>query len=204
MDINHNPVHENWVPALPAFDPNSTPTPPGPHTPLTPLTPAPSPPSPPSPITSPKGSNGPGSITKPEKGKRRPSKISGIVKPLRCQFPGDANSAPCGKEFDRKCDLKKHAKRHVKPFPCRFQGCKNTRGFSSEKDRERHENCLHKKECLMCTECPHETPRKDNMKDHVIRKHGGKEFVEEIMLRIMAGPRTSPRPDGGDEEEEEE
>lgn len=55
----------------------------------------------------------------------------------------------------------------------------------------------------MCTECSHETPRKDNMKDHVIRKHG-KEFVEEIMLRIMTGPRTSPKPGGDDEEEEEE
>lgn len=52
----------------------------------------------------------------------------------------------------------------------------------------------------MCTECRHETPRKDNMKDHVIRKHG-RHVVDEIMLRIMAAPRISPKPDGEEEEE---
>ncbi|KAH8153387.1 uncharacterized protein LAJ45_02199 [Morchella importuna] len=134
---------ENWVPPSPLNPDNSTPASPGLQTPPTPLTPGPSPPSP---AISSNNRNGRGSISKPAKRRRRPSNPSGVVKPLRCDFPGDTDSSPCNKEFDRKCDLKKHAKRHVKPFPCRFEGCKNIRGFSSEKDRERHENCLHKKD----------------------------------------------------------
>ncbi|KAI1822052.1 hypothetical protein F4861DRAFT_423210 [Xylaria intraflava] len=47
----------------------------------------------------------------------------------------------CPKTFTRKCELKKHAKRHEKPYACTMSGC--DKKFGSKNDRKRHETTQH-------------------------------------------------------------
>ncbi|KAI4867329.1 hypothetical protein F4820DRAFT_457023 [Hypoxylon rubiginosum] len=47
----------------------------------------------------------------------------------------------CQKGFGRRCELKKHEKRHQKPYGCTFPGC--SRHFGSKNDWKRHENSQH-------------------------------------------------------------
>ncbi|KAI9829229.1 MAG: hypothetical protein M1819_006409 [Sarea resinae] len=55
----------------------------------------------------------------------------------KCAYPGCQSPA----EFKRGCDLRKHFKRHSKTMFCRHPGCPQATkgGFSSKKDRGRHE-----------------------------------------------------------------
>ncbi|KAA8902479.1 hypothetical protein FN846DRAFT_87136 [Sphaerosporella brunnea] len=94
--------------------------------------------------------------------------------PFPCDFP------TCNKSFPRLCDLRKHRKRHEKPFPCSLESCEAF--FSTEKDRDRHEKSKHRREeHLVCPVCGHRTARRDNLKDHVRRRHGGEGEAERIM-----------------------
>ena len=54
-----------------------------------------------------------------------------------CAFPACTSRAT----FTRGCDLRKHYKRHTKSLFCRHEGCPQAKdgGFSSKKDRARHE-----------------------------------------------------------------
>lgn len=54
-----------------------------------------------------------------------------------CAYPGCTSQS----RFKRGCDVRKHYKRHTKSFYCRHQGCPQAveGGFSSKKDRARHE-----------------------------------------------------------------
>ena len=54
-----------------------------------------------------------------------------------CAYPGCASKST----FNRGCDLRKHYKRHTKTLFCRQEGCPQATagGFSSKKDRARHE-----------------------------------------------------------------
>ena len=56
----------------------------------------------------------------------------------RCAYPNCTSQA----EFTRGCDLRKHYRRHTKSLFCRHQECPQSRegGFSSRKDRDRHES----------------------------------------------------------------
>jgi hypothetical protein len=101
---------------------------------------------------------------------------------FQCDHPG------CKRSYRRLCDLRKHKKRHQKPFPCRHAAAKGCRSFfSTEKDRDRHERSKHRREeHLACIVCGHRTARKDNMKDHVRRRHSEKD-LEEIMAMIVTG-----------------
>ncbi|KAK8090113.1 hypothetical protein PG997_005074 [Apiospora hydei] len=47
----------------------------------------------------------------------------------------------CDKKFQRPCELKKHLKRHSKPYGCTFQNC--SKRFGSKNDWKRHENSQH-------------------------------------------------------------
>ncbi|KAI3326213.1 hypothetical protein HD806DRAFT_552516 [Xylariaceae sp. AK1471] len=47
----------------------------------------------------------------------------------------------CGKGFPRKCELKKHEKRHEKPYGCTMPEC--DKRFGSKNDWKRHENTQH-------------------------------------------------------------
>jgi hypothetical protein len=115
----------------------------------------------------------------------------------RCAYPGCTSRAL----FTRGCDLRKHFNRHSKHLFCRVEGCPQSAaasalasaltyserrrsscylgggGFSSKKDRARHE-AKHNPD-IRCgwrgpegEDCGRVFSRMDNMKDHVRRIHG--------------------------------
>ena len=91
-------------------------------------------------------------------------------KTWRCGYLGCTSQA----KFTRGCDLRKHFRRHTKSLFCRHDECAQSRegGFSSKKDRDRHES-KHKPGVLCSNEtCDRRFSRVDNMKDHVRRIHG--------------------------------
>lgn len=104
----------------------------------------------------------------------------------RCAYPGCTSRAT----FTRGCDLRKHYNRHSKHLFCRVDGCPQSQaaaaarstdgtlsgGFSSKKDRARHE--AKHNPGIKCEwrgahgeECGRIFSRMDNMKDHVRRIH---------------------------------
>ena len=87
----------------------------------------------------------------------------------RCAHPGCTSQAV----FHRGCDLRKHFRRHTKSLFCRHEDCPQSLegGFSSKKDRDRHE-AKHKPGVPCDWEgCDRLFSRVDNMKDHVRRIH---------------------------------
>lgn len=86
-----------------------------------------------------------------------------------CAYPGCTSQAT----FVRGCDLRKHFRRHTKSLFCRHEDCPQATeaGFSSKKDRDRHE-AKHKPGVPCEWEgCDRIFSRVDNMKDHVRRIH---------------------------------
>ncbi|EME44982.1 hypothetical protein DOTSEDRAFT_128368, partial [Dothistroma septosporum NZE10] len=86
-----------------------------------------------------------------------------------CSYPG----CRCGHKFARKCDLRKHAKRHTSVFYCRRPDCPRSaqRGFASKKDRERHEAKHNPSVTCQWRGCTRMFSRQDNMRDHMRRVH---------------------------------
>ncbi|KAK3402774.1 hypothetical protein B0T20DRAFT_7418 [Sordaria brevicollis] len=67
----------------------------------------------------------------------------------------------CDKSFNRKCELKKHQKRHDKPYACTFHNC--SKNFGSKNDWKRHENSQHLQlEIWRCDEKSHSHHSKNN------------------------------------------
>ena len=102
--------------------------------------------------------------------------------PCRCSYPD------CKSEivFTRACELRKHFRRHIKHLFCRFPSCaanenSDTRrrgGFSTKKDRSRHEAKHNPR--IRCEwngegdeRCRRVFSRADNMRDHIRRVHKG-------------------------------
>lgn len=126
-----------------------------------------------------------------------PASSSSAVQTWRCAYPSCSSRAL----FTRGCDLRKHFNRHSKHLFCRVKGCPQSAprlsedsqahangwgrglgpiggggGFSSKKDRARHEAKHNPK--IMCEwigeggeRCGRKFSRADNMKDHVRRIH---------------------------------
>lgn len=87
----------------------------------------------------------------------------------RCAHPGCASQSL----FRRGCDLRKHFNRHRKYLFCRHEGCPQStqNGFSSKKDRARHEAKHNPGVLCEWRDCKKIFSRVDNMKDHVRRIH---------------------------------
>ena len=87
----------------------------------------------------------------------------------RCSHPGCTSQAV----FTRGCDLRKHFRRHTKSFLCRHEGCSQSieGGFSSKKDRDRHEAKHRPGIPCQWEGCERIFSRVDNMRDHVRRVH---------------------------------
>ena len=85
----------------------------------------------------------------------------------------------CSKTMDRPCDLKKHEKRHSRPWGCTDAGCNKT--FGSKNDWKRHENSQHYQlETWRCHEsvptskigtCAKIFYRRDPFQGHLRRDH---------------------------------
>lgn len=89
----------------------------------------------------------------------------------RCAHPRCTSQAM----FRRGCDLRKHFNRHRKHLFCRHEGCPQSKqgGFSSKKDRARHEAKHNPGIVCEWDGCGRVFSRVDNMKDHVRRIHRG-------------------------------
>ena len=87
----------------------------------------------------------------------------------RCAHPGCTSQAV----FTRGCDLRKHFRRHTKSLFCRHEDCPQSTegGFSSKKDRDRHEAKHRPGVPCQWEGCERVFSRVDNMKDHVRRIH---------------------------------
>lgn len=87
----------------------------------------------------------------------------------RCAHPGCTSRAT----FTRGCDLRKHFRRHTKSLFCRHEDCPQSTegGFSSKKDRDRHEASHRPGVPCEWEGCDRVFSRVDNMKDHVRRIH---------------------------------
>ncbi|EXJ81614.1 hypothetical protein A1O1_07679 [Capronia coronata CBS 617.96] len=139
------------------------------------------------PVTEPQPMAGGASSFSPTSSAANPA-ANGVVRSWRCAYPGCTSRAT----FQRGCDLRKHYNRHSKHLFCRVEGCPQseaaaaaraqsndqplTGGFSSKKDRARHE--AKHNPGIRCEwrgpdgeECTRVFSRMDNMKDHVRRIH---------------------------------
>lgn len=92
----------------------------------------------------------------------------------RCAYPGCTSQTT----FRRGCDLRKHFNRHRKHLFCRYPGCaqSSSGGFSSKKDRDRHEAKHNPDVPCEWPNCGRMFSRVDNMKDHVRRVHRRREY----------------------------
>lgn len=68
----------------------------------------------------------------------------------------------CAQSFTRRCDLKKHLKRHNKPYSCTYPKCRKP--FGSKADWKRHENTQHFQ--LECWQCPKPSQSKGSQNGH--------------------------------------
>ena len=118
---------------------------------------------------------GPISDTSRSTSPNNPADLANFGHPLgdgrtwRCAYPGCTSASV----FTRGCDLRKHFRRHTKSLFCRHEDCPQATegGFSSKKDRDRHE--AKHKPGVACEwdGCERVFSRVDNMKDHVRRIH---------------------------------
>ncbi|KAF7190009.1 Transcriptional regulator CRZ1 [Pseudocercospora fuligena] len=108
-----------------------------------------------------------------------------ITAPVQSQMLPNISPSPtghkcevCGKVKNRECDLKKHMKRHTRPYGCTFPNC--AKKFGSRNDWKRHESGQHfLEEMWKCGRA---------------RKHDGGTclrrpwFTKDQMIRHLKGP----------------
>ncbi|KAI0452088.1 hypothetical protein F5B21DRAFT_353235 [Xylaria acuta] len=78
----------------------------------------------------------------------------------------------CNKTFPRRCELKKHEKRHEKPYGCTMPDC--DKKFGSKNDWKRHENTQHfMLEMWRCDEegCEKVCYRREMFRSHLEKDH---------------------------------
>jgi len=80
--------------------------------------------------------------------------------------------------FDRKCDMNKHNRKHLRSFKCTIAGCPfQDRGFATSKDLKQHlDTITHRsssspKSSNSCPRCPRKFTRKDNLLRHLRAHH---------------------------------
>ncbi|PHH67934.1 hypothetical protein CDD80_392 [Ophiocordyceps camponoti-rufipedis] len=109
---------------------------------------------------------------------------------LRCREPD------CGKYFNRSCELKKHMKRHEKPYGCTFRGC--VKRFGSKNDWKRHESSQHLVlEKWDCDEpgCGRVCHRRESFRNHLQKDHGMREggSIDDRVEACRLGRHCDPR-----------
>ncbi|KAI9172507.1 Sex-determining transformer protein 1 [Paramyrothecium foliicola] len=107
------------------------------------------------------------------------------------------NQCPeCHKSFNRPCELKKHMKRHEKPYGCTFKNCRKE--FGSKNDWKRHESSQHYLlETWNCEEngCKKICQRREGFKLHLQKDHSleNVKVLEEKLERCRMGRHCDPR-----------
>ncbi|KAI8950647.1 hypothetical protein F4801DRAFT_331600 [Xylaria longipes] len=100
------------------------------------------------------------------------------VEPIKIEIDSAASQSQChrcptcNKTFPRRCELKKHEKRHEKPYGCTMAGC--DKRFGSKNDWKRHENTQHfMLEMWRCDEegCEKVYYRREIFRGHLEKDH---------------------------------
>ncbi|KAI1808123.1 hypothetical protein F4811DRAFT_559401 [Daldinia bambusicola] len=109
----------------------------------------------------------------------------------------------CKKLFGRRCELRKHEKRHLKPYGCTFPNCEKT--FGSKNDWKRHENSQHiMLEQWICDEkqadnptepCGKNYPRWELFKRHLSASHNieEQEYLDRKLETCRIGRNSETR-----------
>ncbi|RMX77456.1 hypothetical protein D0869_09876 [Hortaea werneckii] len=116
--------------------------------------------------------------TRPEHKVHQPSQRQSVGQ--NCKYSeGDfiCDEPGCGKRKKRECDLRKHRKRHSRPYGCTFADC--WKRFGSRNDWKRHENSQHflidQWRCDMIIENNHKCgslfQSEDAMRKHLLAQH---------------------------------
>lgn len=100
--------------------------------------------------------------------RRKKGEIPGLIK-----YP----CPDCKTEFVRQCDLSKHVKKHTRPHKCPSEKCQfHSKGFTTEKERDRHFNDKHNADPTMYAchykGCSYKSKRESNCKQHMEKTHG--------------------------------
>ncbi|KAL7957405.1 hypothetical protein V8C34DRAFT_305791 [Trichoderma compactum] len=85
----------------------------------------------------------------------------------------------CGKAFSRNCELRKHMKRHDRPYGCTYKTC--GKNFGSKNDWKRHESSQHfQLESWNCNfkGCDIVVPRRELFKSHLMDHHNVQDSQE--------------------------
>ncbi|KAM4063922.1 C2H2 type zinc finger domain protein [Hirsutella rhossiliensis] len=102
----------------------------------------------------------------------------------------------CDKNFSRPCELKKHMKRHEKPYGCTFKSC--SKRFGSKNDWKRHESSQHfMLEKWDCDEpnCTKICQRRESFKNHLQKDHdmNDAELIDDKLESCRLGRHCDPR-----------
>ncbi|SLM40736.1 Zinc finger, C2H2-like [Lasallia pustulata] len=114
----------------------------------------------------------------------RKSSAADTVSPTTCGPKAKLVSCDeCSKTVHRHCDLRKHKKRHSRPYGCTYTTC--TKAFGSKNDWKRHENSQHYQlEAWRCHEhdssslikqCAKIFYRREPFQNHLKERHGIKD-----------------------------
>ncbi|KAF4785112.1 hypothetical protein HER10_EVM0002718 [Colletotrichum scovillei] len=113
------------------------------------------------------------------------------------------SDSACDKVFNRRCELKKHMKRHEKPYGCTFAGCKKK--FGSKNDWKRHENSQHfQLEVWKCSEgrsegdnesCGKVCHRRETFRSHLQKEHkmDDSSNIEKVLEECRVGRNGEPK-----------
>ncbi|KPM36457.1 hypothetical protein AK830_g10103 [Neonectria ditissima] len=108
----------------------------------------------------------------------------------------------CLKKFVRQCELKKHLKRHEKPYGCTHAGC--SKAFGSKNDWKRHESSQHwQLEVWKCADnkkdsqqpCDKVCHRRESFKHHLSKDHAMDDAkqIEEKLEKCRIGRHCDTR-----------
>ncbi|KAL9476629.1 hypothetical protein ACSS6W_006470 [Trichoderma asperelloides] len=108
--------------------------------------------------------------------------------PFRC--------GKCHKPFSRACELRKHMKRHQKPYGCTYKTCHKM--FGSKNDWKRHESSQHfQMESWNCDYpgCDKVLPRRELFKTHLQHDHDveDSQIIENKLESCRLGRHCDPR-----------
>lgn len=108
----------------------------------------------------------------------------------------EINCEECGKAFSRKCELRKHMKRHEKPYGCTYKTC--CKKFGSKNDWKRHESSQHfQLESWNCNVdgCDKVLPRRELFKWHLINHHNEQDSqkIDKLQEDCRLGRHCDPR-----------
>ncbi|KAN0120314.1 hypothetical protein V8E51_002522 [Hyaloscypha variabilis] len=121
----------------------------------------------------------------------------GVPMPPTRNLPAEFECQLCFKvkKIQKPSDWTKHVHEDVQPFTCTYGNCKEPKSFKRKADWVRHENERHRHlEWWICQyeDCRHQSYRKDNFLQHLVREHKFPEPKQKTKAAIEKARLTEP------------